>query len=314
MSTQSAIQPTDASRVRVLSLQERSWRVKWRDALIAYAFILPYGLFFLTFLLGPMIFAIGLSFSEWELLYNTREFIGLQNYIELFQDSLFWISFFNSFYFAILTVIGNLIVPLAAAVALRGILRGQTFFRIILYVPTILSISVMGIIMQRVLNTNGLLNYFLALIGIKPLRFLGETILVMPSLSLATVWWTLGFPMLIFLSGLYAIPNSLYEAAQLDGANAWRRFTRITLPLLRPTLLLVLVTQFIGHMQVFGQPYILTQGGPGYASYPLILYLYQTAWRYYHMGYAAAMAIMLALFMLGVSLLQFRVLGRRVEY
>lgn len=287
---------------------------KIRDTIAAYAFVAPYLIFFITFTLWPTLFAIRLSFSEWELLYNTREFVGLSNFIGLVNDPLFWTSFGNSIYFAVLTVVGNVVVSLSAALALRGITRGQTVFRIMLYVPTILSISVMGIIMQRVLSTNGLLNYILSLIGIRPIRFLGDARLVMPSLSLASVWWGFGFPMLMFLSGLYGIPQSLYEAAQLDGAGGWRIFTRITIPLLRPTLLLVTVTQFISHMQVFGQPYILTQGGPGYASYPLILYLYQTAWRYYHMGYASSMALALAVFMLVVSLLQFRIIGQRIEY
>jgi multiple sugar transport system permease protein len=282
--------------------------------LTAYAFVLPYTVFFLVFTLWPTLFAIGLAFSKWELLYNTREFVGFDNFVKLSKDKLFWSSSWVSFRFAVLTVVGNVVVSLSAALALRRIKRGQTFFRIMLYVPTILSISVMGIIMQRVLSTNGMLNYFLSWFGIRPLRLLGEANLVIPSLSLATVWWGFGWPMLIFLSGLYAIPGSLYEAAQLDGAGGWQVFTKITLPLLRPTLLLVTVTQFISHMQVFGQAFILTGGGPGYASYPLILYLYQTAWRYSHMGYASSMAVALALFMLVVSLLQFRIIGQRVEY
>jgi len=314
MGVQSVIEAEDTRRRGSAVTAVRTRRGRWRDTVTAYAFVAPYLVFFLVFTLWPTLFAIGLCFSEWELLYNTRRFIGLENFVNLVKDSLFWISFGNSVYFAVLTVVGNVVVSLAAALALRRVARGQTFFRIMLYVPTILSISVMGIIMQRVLSTNGLLNYVLSLAGIKPIRFLGDARLVMPTLSLATVWWGFGFPMLIFLSGLYAIPVSLYEAAQLDGAGGWKVFTRITLPLLRPTLLLVTVTQFISHMQVFGQSYILTQGGPGYASYPLILYLYQTAWRYYHMGYASSMAIALALFMLIVSLLQFRIMGQRVEY
>ena len=296
----------------VSAVQTKKGRI--RDTIAAYAFVAPYLIFFIAFTLWPTVFAIRLSFSEWELLYDTREFVGLSNFIELVHDPLFWTSFGNSIYFAVLTVVGNVVVSLSAALALRSITRGQTVFRVMLYVPTILSISVMGIIMQRVLSTNGLLNYGLSLIGVRPIRFLGDAQLVMPSLSLASVWWGFGFPMLIFLSGLYAIPQSLYEAAQLDGAGGWRIFTRITIPLLRPTLLLVTVTQFISHMQVFGQPYILTRGGPGYASYPLILYLYQTAWRYYHMGYASSMALALAAFMLIVSLLQFRIIGQRIQY
>jgi multiple sugar transport system permease protein len=289
-------------------------RVRWRQAFTAYAFILPYALAFLLFQLIPFFTGIGLSFSRWELLDGTREFVGVENFVEIFNDSLFWQSFINSFYFAVLTMMGNALVALVAALALKTALRGQTFFRIVLYLPVILSISVVGIVWGRVLSNDGLLNYYVTQLGIPAISFLGNAWLVIPSLSLVTVWWGFGFPMLIFLAALYAVPESLYEAAKLDGAGSWQLFRFITLPLLRYALLLVLVTQFIGHMQVFGQPYILTQGGPGYASYTLIMYIYQMAWRYHHMGYAAAMAALLGVFMLMVVLLQMRVLGQRVEF
>lgn len=289
-------------------------RVNWRQALTAYAFVLPYLLAFLLFQLVPFLTGIGLSFSRWELLEGTREFVGLDNFVEIFADSLFWQSFFVSFYFAVLTMFGNAIVALIAALALKTVLHGQTFFRVVLYLPVILSISVVGIVWGRVIGNDGLLNFYITALGLPAISFLGDARLVVPSLSLVTVWWGFGFPMLIFLAALYAVPESLYEAAKLDGAGSWQLFRFITLPLLRYALLLVLVTQFISHMQVFGQPYILTKGGPGYASYPLIMYIYQTAWRYYHMGYAAAMAALMGVFMLVVVLIQTRVLGQRVEF
>jgi multiple sugar transport system permease protein len=289
-------------------------KVRWRQTLTAYAFVLPYLLAFLLFQLVPFLTGIGLSFARWELLEGTREFVGLDNFVEIFADSLFWQSFFVSFYFAVLTMAGNALVALIAALALKTVLQGQTFFRVVLYLPVILSISVVGIVWGRVISNDGLLNFYVTRLGIPAISFLGDARLVIPSLSLVTVWWGFGFPMLIFLAALYSVPESLYEAARLDGAGSWQLFRFITLPLLRYALLLVLVTQFISHMQVFGQPYILTKGGPGYASYPLIMYIYQTAWRYYHMGYAAAMAALMGVFMLVVVLIQMRVLGRRVEF
>jgi multiple sugar transport system permease protein len=289
-------------------------KVHWRQVLTAYAFVLPYLLAFLLFQLVPFLTGIGLSFSRWELLEGTREFVGFENFVEIFADDLFWQSFFVSFYFAVLTMFGNAAVALIAALALKTVLQGQTFFRVVLYMPVILSISVVGIVWGRVIGNDGLLNFYITALGLPAISFLGDARLVVPSLSLVTVWWGFGFPMLIFLAALYAVPDSLYEAAKLDGAGSWQLFRYITLPLLRYALLLVLVTQFISHMQVFGQPYILTKGGPGYASYPLIMYIYQTAWRYYHMGYAAAMAALMGVFMLVVVLIQTRVLGQRVEF
>lgn len=280
----------------------------------AYAFVLPYAIAFLIFQLIPFVTGVVLSFSRWELLEGTRHFVGLDNFVEIVGDRLFWQSFLTSFYFAVLTMLGNALVAMIAAMALKTILHGQTFFRIVLYLPVILSISVVGIVWGRVISNNGLLNFYVTQLGIPAISFLGDARLVIPSLSMVTVWWGFGFPMLIFLAALYAVPESLYEAAKLDGAGSWQLFRFITLPLLRYALLLVLVTQFISHMQVFGQSYILTKGGPGYASYPLIMYIYQTAWRYYHMGYAAAMAALMGVFMLIVVLIQTRILGQRVEF
>jgi len=298
------------SRPAAPALRKSRWRKIW----IPYAFMLPFILFFVVFRLLPAVFGIGLSFARWELLEGTREFVGLHNFALLMQDDIFWISLRNSFIIAILSTVGIVVIAMSAAVGLRSISRGQTFFRVFLYLPTILAISVVGIIWQRVLSTNGLVNFFINWMGGSSIAFLGDPRLVLGTLSLVTVWWSFGFPMLTLLAGLYSIPHSLNEAAMLDGANGWQIFTRITLPLVRPALLFVTLTQFIGHMQVFGQAYVLTSGGPGYSSYPVILYLYQMAWRYYHMGYASAIAVLLAIVLLVGSMIQMRFLGERVEF
>ena len=287
---------------------------KRREALTAYLFLLPYTVFFVVFLLLPVLAAVGLAFTEWELLRGTFRFAGLENFRLLVSDDLFWTSLLNTLYFALLTTVGVTVLSLAVAVAVKGIRFGGTLFRVVFYLPVILSVTVIGIIFQRILATNGLLNYGLSFLGLRPLSFLGSPTLVLPSLSLTTVWWTFGFPMLIFLAALYAVPTSLYEAARLDGANGWHAFWRITLPLIQPAFLFVTVTQFISHFQVFGQAFVMTEGGPGYASYTSILHVYRTAWRYYHMGYASAMALAVAVVMLAFALLQFRLFGRSVEY
>jgi multiple sugar transport system permease protein len=288
--------------------------IKWQKILVPYAFLFPFILFFVIFRMAPALFGIGLSFAKWSLFEGTQEFVGLNNFVLLMQDRIFWISLKNSFIIAILSTTGIVVVAMAAAVGLRSVTRGQTFYRVFLYLPTILAISVVGIVWQRVLSNNGLINYFINWLGGKTVAFLGDPNIVLGTLSGVTVWWSFGFPMLTFLAALYAVPVSLYEAAELDGASGWQAFFKITLPLVQPALLFVMVTQFIGHMQVFGQAYVLTQGGPGYASYPVILYLYQTAWRYYHMGYASAIAVSLAIVLLIGSIVQIKFLGKRVEF
>ena len=193
-----------------------------------------------------------------------------------------------------------------------------------MYAPVVLSISVIGIIFSRLLAPFGLLNAALELFGHDGFNYLADPNLVLPSLSLTTIWWGFGFPMaasaqpLIFLAALYAVPEVLYEAARIDGAGRWQILWQVTLPLIRPALLFIIVTQFIAHIgrpQVFGQPYIMTNGGgPGYSSYTIVLHIYRNAFSYYHMGYAGAMALSLGVVMFVFALAQFRLLGRYTEY
>jgi len=294
-----------------------SWTLtpKRREAIAGYLFLAPYLVFFLVFLAGPVISAFVTAFVEWELLRGTYRFNGLENFQLMMEDDLFWIAMRNSLYFAIMTTAGNSVVALCAALALKSIRPGHTLFRVILYAPVVLSISVIGIVFRRLLSTFGLVNAVLEAIGIDSVNWLGDPNIVIPSMSLMTIWWGFGFPMLIFLAALYAVPEPLYEAARIDGAGRWAILTRVTLPLIRPALLFIIVTQFIAHIQVFGQPYILTQeGGPGYSSYTIVLHIYRTAFRYFDMGYAGAMALSLGVVMFIFALLQFRLLGRYTEY
>jgi multiple sugar transport system permease protein len=215
-----------------------------------------------------------------------------------------------------MTVLGTTIVSLFAAVSVNAPIRGRNFFRVLLYMPTLLSVGVVGLTWVWLLNTQfGVINYGLSFFGVRPINWLGDEHLVIPALSLTTIWWGFGFPMLIFLAGLQGIPEQLYEAARIDGANGRQLFRFITLPLLRPTILFVTVTGFISHLQVFGQPFIMTRGGPGRASYTAIYYLYEAAWRAFRMGYGSAIAITLAGIIVIFTIVQFAILNRnRVEY
>jgi multiple sugar transport system permease protein len=184
------------------------------------------------------------------------------------------------------------------------------------YAPAILSVSVLGIIGIRIWDTQlGIVNYFFTTLLHGPrISWLGDPNLVLPALSITTVWWTFGFPMLAFLAGLQNIPEPLYEAAKIDGANTWQAFIHITIPLIMPTMLFVTVTQFIAHMQVFAQPYIITAGGPGNNSRTAVMYLYETAWKYFRFGYASTISVVLALIMIVVTVMLFYFMRRRTEY
>jgi multiple sugar transport system permease protein len=303
-------------RVDVLAGRWRWSTSKRREAIIAYLFLAPFLIFFLIFVVRSVISGINVSLYDWNVLAPTHKWLGLKNYESLLKDQVWWTSIRNTMVFAFLTVIGTTIVALAAALAVNQPIRGRDFFRIVFYAPGVLSVGVVGIIWRWMMDTQfGVINYGLALLGLPKIGWLSDATLVLPSLSLVTIWWGFGFPMLIFLAGLQGIPEHLYEAAKIDGANSRQIFFGITLPLLRPTILFVTVTQFIAHLQVFGQPYIIpgSIGGPGYASYTVIIYLYQEAVRYLHAGYASAIAIGLAVVMIVLTLLQFAFLGRRAD-
>jgi multiple sugar transport system permease protein len=291
-------------------------RKRIRKQLPNYIFILPHYLFFIVFLLYPIFRGIQISFYDWKIMLQDQNFVGLANYEALMTDKVFQETFGNTVYFAVLTVFLNVIVSLLVAVALKKSFRGSNFMRVLFYAPAILSVSVLGIIGIRIWDTQlGIVNFFLVdLLGLSRISWLGNPSLVMPSLALTTVWWTFGFPMLIFLAGLQGIPESLYEAAKIDGAGRLQTFRHVTIPLLMPTMLFVVVTQFISHMQVFAQPFIITGGGPGNGSRTAVMYLYETAWKFFRFGYASAISVALAIIMIIIAAVLFATMRRRAEY
>jgi len=309
-----AIQTLPRERIAPRIKRERWTPGRRREAIAAYLFLAPFLFFFLIFVVRAVIQGVNVSFYDWNVLAKSHDWIGLKNFEALLSDPLWWTSLRNTAIFAVLTVGGTTIVALTAALAVNQPIRARDFFRIVFYAPGVLSVGVVGIIWNWMLDREfGVVNYGLSLFGISKVSWLSSADLVLPSLSLVTIWWGFGFPMLLFLAGMQAIPEQIYEAARIDGANARRMFFNITLPLLRPTLLFVTVTQFIAQFQVFGQPLFITNGGPGQASTTVIMYLYQQAVRYLHAGYASAIAIGLAIIMITLTLLQFIFIGRRGE-
>lgn len=284
------------------------------ERLTAYAFLAPYLFLFVAFLALPVAYGLYISLHDWHVLGQNRPFVGFANYAALLQDDLFHRALLNTAYFALLTVLPGNAVSLLLALGLNARVRGETVFKTLYYLPVVLSVAVTAIIWRWLYSTEfGIINHYLSLMGGPRPAWLNSPALAMPSLAVMSIWWGAGGNMLIYLAGLRGIPEEYYEAARMDGAGAWARFRHVTLPMLRPALLFCLVMSVIGSSQVFGQSYILTGGGPHYSTLTVVLYMYQTGFSLYRMGYACAVAYVLFALVLGLTIIQYRLVAGRRE-
>lgn len=284
-----------------------------RDTWHALVFVSPFLLVNLAFLVVPFVRGLWISLHDWELLGRQAgmqpSYVGLRNYAALLNDRLFWSSLLHTAEFVLMAVPTITAVGLAFALALNRPLRSFAFFRSVIFLSGALSVSVLTLVWLMVLNpSRGLLGQVLLISGLAPVDLLADRQFAMPALVITTVWWSAGFPMALFLAALQQIPRELYEAAQLDGAGIWRTFRSITLPGIIPTLWLVVLMEFILQVQVFGQVLLMTKGGPANSTKVLVQYMYETGFRDWQVGYAAAMAMVLFGIMVVASLLQFRLL------
>ncbi|HTM81653.1 sugar ABC transporter permease [Asticcacaulis sp.] len=265
-------------------------------------FALPFLAVYLWLLVYPLLAGIRLSLYRANL-FGGEHFIGFENYARLFRDRTFIQALGNSLLFVVLTVPLLIVLALGLALALNRGTRFAGFMRSVVFASSVLSVTVLTIIWRQILVPDGgLISHFSRLIGQTPVAFLNDPKLVLPSLAIITVWWSLGLPMILFLSALQQAPRSVYEAAALDRATPWSIFRRITLPAVMPAVILVAAYECALQFQVFGQPQLLTQGGPNGASRPLVLYIYETGFNHWDIGYAAAASQMLFALILVVSL------------
>ncbi len=259
---------------------------------VGYLFILPSFLHLLIFLLVPLGFSLYLSLTDWRgTNWQNAPYIGLSNYEFLLGDRAFWNAMRNTFYYALLSVPGGMIISLLVALAMNQKLRGIYFFRTLFFLPVISSWVAVSVVWITLLDPNaGILNYVLQQLGIPPVNWLGDPNTAMPSIVLISIWKGLGFQMVIWLAALQAIPQELIEAAAIDGASRVQSFFRITLPLLAPTTFFLAVTGIIGAFQVFSPIYVITEGGPRGATQVAVFHIYQRAFEVFDMGYAASQA------------------------
>jgi multiple sugar transport system permease protein len=289
-------------------------RYRWRDTVAGYLFLAPSLVHLMLFVVGLMVASAVYSTWQWDLL-TPPVFVGLRNYLDLAKDPLFWLSLRNTLYFVALTIPPGIALSLGLALAVNTKLKGMVFFRSAYFLPFIVSAVAVAVVWRWLYNADfGLLNWLIGLVGFGKVDWLNNPSAAMPAVAAMFVWKNLGWNMTLFLAGLQGIPQHLYEAAALDGANRWQQFRHITWPLLMPTTFFVTVTSVIGNFQVFDAIYLMTQGGPGRSTTVYNYLLYNQAFQFFNMGYAAAMAWVLCLILAILIFIQFRVLGRRVQY
>lgn len=280
---------------------------------VASLFLAPALIAITFFLFLPVAAAFIMSFTDFDIYalgnLGAARFVGVRNYIQLFGDPLFWKALRNTLYFVVaggpLSVATSLIVALLVN---SKLVKFKGLFRLVYFAPVVTTLVAVAVVWRFVYHPRfGLMNYLLGLIGINPIDWLGDPTWAMPAIILLAVWKNFGYNMIIFVAGLQNIPDDLYEAATIDGASGFQQFKAITLPMLAPTTLFVGVITMIGYFQLFAEPYVMTQGGPMNETLSMILFMYQQGFRWWNMGYSAALAFVLFALVFAVTLIQIRV-------
>ncbi|PLZ96016.1 sugar ABC transporter permease [Fischerella thermalis CCMEE 5268] len=297
-------------------LQARKRRRKTKgniaEDLAGYLFMMPAILVLVTFVILPIVWAVFLSLHKVQLLGGIKyEFIGFRNFTRLVEDERVWIALKNTVEYVAIVVPIQTILALVLAVTLNSGIRGKNWWRILYFLPTVTSSAVLTLIFMWIYNTDGLLNDFLAFVGLPTYNWLGDPAVALKGIMIMNIWSTAPFYMVIYLAALQDIPQSLYEAAELDGANDWQKFIYVTIPMLKPVTFFVVAMGIIGTFQLFDQSYIFSNGngGPNNATLTVVLLIYQAVFRDLQMGYGAAIAFLLAMVIVIITLVQRRIFG-----
>jgi multiple sugar transport system permease protein len=286
-------------------------------SLAGWMFVAPALGLIVVFFFVPVVAGLGLSLTDFDIYAiaspDTARFVGVGNFARVFTDPVFWIALRNTLFFVLVGGPLTVAVSLAAAVLVNSRLaRWPGFFRSLYFAPVVTTLVAMAVVWRYLYHPHyGLLNHALGLVGLGPVDWLGDPRWSMPAIVLMSVWKKFGYNMLILLAGLRTIPDELYEAASLDGAGGWAKFRHVTLPNLAPTLLFVSVMTMIEQFQLFAEPYVMTQGGPLKSTTSVVLLMYEEGFRWWRMGYAAAIAFVLFAIMLVATLIQLRLQRER---
>lgn len=277
---------------------------------IPYILVAPYILHFLLFVAFPVVFSIVLTFYKWNII-SSMKYTGLANYIRLFQDHFFLKSLLNTLIFLVIHIPLQIIVALFLAEVLNQKIKFRGFFRGAFFLPVIVSGVVVTILWLQLYGFDtGLFNRILTFFGLSKVGWLINPTIAMPSIAIMATWKNVGLYIILFLVGLQTVPRHYYEAADLEGATRWQKFRSITLPMINPTIFMVVILSTIGGFSLFIEPYIMTGGGPLNSTLSAVLYIYKQGFFYYHMGYAATLGLFFALLILGVVAIQKKYIER----
>lgn len=260
---------------------------------VPYLFLLPAGVILLVFFFIPFLQTIILSFSDYTANIYNPTYIGLQNYFELFQSPVFYKVLANTFLYLFIAVPVLAIIPLFLAILINQKIKGINVYKILIYLPVIVSIVVAAIAFKWLYADQGILNFLIGKLGLEPIGWLTDTRFALISVIIVTIWKGIGYYMMIYLAGLMSVPKELYEACEIDGASAWRKHLTVTIPHIMPTIALVSTISAISAMKVFAEIYVMTKGGPLNSSKTIVYYIYERAFENLDLGYASAMAVVL---------------------
>jgi len=285
---------------------------KKRKAYLPYMMVSPYIFHLLIFTTFPVIFSLLLTFNKWNII-SPMEWVGIGNWERLFNDRLFWISIFNTLKFLAIHIPLQIIVALALAEVLNQNIKFRGFFRAAFFLPVVVSGVVVTILWQQLYGfETGVLNRLLVQVGLGKVGWLIDPEISMISIAIMATWKNVGLYVILFLIGLQTVPKQYYEAADVEGASHWQKFWNITVPMINPTIFMVVILSTIGGFSLFIEPYIMTGGGPLNSTLSAVLYIYKQAFEYYHMGYSATLGVFFAFLIVMVVILQKRYIEKDV--
>lgn len=307
MADRLAMSPTATPAVGVRAPTADIYSPQWRNVI----FVAPFLFFFTTLLLFPLLWGMWLSFHKADT-FSSGNFVGLGNYARLYHDKVFLQSIWNTFYFVLLTVPTLALIGLFLALCLNRRTRAAAVLRTLFFSSSVLSVTIVTLIWRIVFIPNvGLLSTIYGWFGATAPAFISDPSLAMIGIAIATIWWCIGLPMMLFLSALQQIPQDIYEAAALDNANRWQTLRSITLPSIKRTFILVIIIQIVLQFQLFGQAWLMTRGGPNNLTKPIVLYIYDTAFRRWDLGLGAAASEILFILILVAAMAQYLVTRSR---